>query len=59
MHLVTEFMLKTLEAFGVLVDGSHVFLEDDSLCGGGTDNLRQPSEVSRAPSGTARVADIV
>ena len=57
--LVLEFLFETLEAFGVFVDRSDIFLEDDLLRRGGTDHLAEPSQVGRAPGGPARIADIV
>src|SRR5687767_13734973 len=45
LYLILEFLLKMLEAFGVLVDGSDVFLEDDLLHWCGTDDLREPLQV--------------
>jgi hypothetical protein len=59
LSLLLAFLLKTLEAFGGLVDGSDVFLEDDLLRWGGTDDLRAPSQVGRAPGGPAGIATIV
>ena len=40
-------------------DRADVFLEDDLLRRGGTDDLAEPAEVGRAPGGPARIADIV
>ena len=54
-----EFLFQTLEAFGVFGDRPHVFLEDDLLRRGGTDDLAEPPEVGRAPGGPARIADIL
>ena len=50
---------QTSEALGVLRDGPDVFLKNDLLCWGGTDDFRQPPQVSRAPIGPARIADIL
>jgi hypothetical protein len=58
VDLLVEFLFQTLEAFGVLVDRSHVFLEDDLLGGGGTDHLGEPSEMGRTPICLAGIADI-
>jgi hypothetical protein len=52
-------LFKTLKTFGVFVDSSEVFLEHHVLCRGGTEHLTAPPEVSRAPGGPARRADIV
>ena len=49
------FTLCASKAFGGRVDGPDVFLEDDVLRRGRTDDLREPSEVGRAPIGPARV----
>ena len=57
--VLVEFLFETLEAFGVFTDGADIFLKDDLLRGRGTDHLREPSQVGRAPIGPARVADIV
>ena len=36
-----------------------IFLKDDVLRRCGTDHLREPSEVGRAPSGPAHITDIL
>ena len=54
-----EFLFETLEALGVFVDRADVLLEDDVLRRGRTDDFREASEVGWAPSGPARVADIM
>ena len=54
-----ECLFKTLEAFGGLVDRSDICLTDEWLCRGGADHRAEPSQVSRAPSGLARIADLV
>jgi hypothetical protein len=59
LYLIFACLLKTLEAFGVLVDGSDVFWEDDLRRWYGTDDLREPAQVGRAPGGPACLADIV
>jgi hypothetical protein len=55
-----EFLRKTLEAFGVLGDGSDVFLDDELLRWGETGDLNEPSQVGRPkvarPVGGYRVA---
>jgi hypothetical protein len=43
----------------VFVDRADIFLKDHVLSGGGTDHLREPPEMGRAPGGTAGIADIV
>ena len=40
-------------------DGAHIFLEDDLLRWGGTDDFTEPPEMGRAPGGPARIADIL
>jgi hypothetical protein len=53
------FLLQPPETFGVLMDRPHVFLEDDLLRRGGTDDLGEPPEMGWAPRGLARIADVV
>ena len=55
--LFVEFLLQTLQTFGVLGDGSDIFLENNVLGGGRTDHLAEPSEVGRTPGGPADVPD--
>ncbi len=57
--LLVEFLFETAQAFRVCGDRADIFLKDNVLRGGGTDHLREPPEVGRAPVGTARGADIV
>jgi hypothetical protein len=57
--LLAAFLVQTSEALGVLRDGPDVCLKNDRLCWGGTDDFRQPPQVSRAPMGPARRADIL
>ena len=57
--MLLEFLFETLEAFGVFVHRTDIFLKDDLLRRCGTDHFREPPEVGRAPIGPARVADIV
>jgi hypothetical protein len=54
-----EFLVEPLEAFGVFRNGADIFLKDDLLRWGRTDDLREPSEMGRVPGGLASVADIV
>jgi hypothetical protein len=42
-----EFLFQPLEALTVFGDRSDVFLEDAVLSGCGTDDFREPSEVTR------------
>src|SRR5262245_12188782 len=57
--MLVEFLLKPLEAFGMLLNRSDVFLKNNLLRGRGTDHFREPPQVGRAPIGPAGVADIV
>jgi hypothetical protein len=59
LHLVLEFLLEALEAFGDRVDRANIFLEDELLRGGGANHLGEPSERGRTPVGAARIAAIV
>jgi len=54
-----EFLVETLEAFGVFRQGTDIFLKDDLLRRGRPDDLREPSEMGRVPGGAASVAAIV
>ena len=56
---LVECLVKTLEPFGVLGDRSDIGLEDDGLRWGGTDDLAEPAQVSRAPGGPAGRAAIM
>ena len=57
--MFVEFLFETLEAFGGLGDRADIFLEAELLSGGGTDDLGEPPQMSRAPRGVACIADIV
>ena len=59
VHVVLQFLLQTLQAFGVFVDRAHVFLEDNLLNRGRIDHFREPPEMGWAPGGPAGVADVV
>ena len=59
LHVILQFLFETLEAFGVFVHRSDIFLKDDLLSRGWTAYLGEPPEMGRAPVGPARVADIV
>ncbi len=52
-------LFETPQAFRVFGDRTDICLKDNLLRGGGTDDLREPAEVGRAPGGPARVADIM
>jgi len=52
-------LFETLEAFGLLMNGTDLCLKDDWLRRGGTDHLREPAEVGRAPIGPAPIPDIL
>jgi hypothetical protein len=58
VDLRVELWFETLEAFGVLGDRPHLFLEDDVLRGGGTNHLGTPPERGWAPRGPACIAKI-
>jgi hypothetical protein len=53
------FLRKTLEPFGVFGDRPDICLADDLLGGGGTDDLAEPAQVSRAPGGPTGRPDIM
>jgi len=57
--LFMEFLVKPLEPFGGLGDRSDICLEDDWLRWGGTDDLAEPAQVSRAPGGPTGISDIM
>jgi hypothetical protein len=57
--LLVAFLVETLEAFGMLVDGADVFLEGHLLRGGGTADFGEPPQRGGVPGGPARVADIM
>jgi hypothetical protein len=50
-------LLETLKAFGVIVHRSDICLQDDVLCRCGADDLREPAQVGRVPSGPAHGTD--
>jgi hypothetical protein len=58
-HVLVEFLVETLEACGVLGDGTDVFLQDDVLRRCRADHVREPSEVGRVPSGPAYLTTIL
>ena len=51
LHLVGELLFQTRQPFGVFGDLSDVFVKDDLLRRGGTDDLAELSEVGWAPGG--------
>jgi hypothetical protein len=59
LHVLCECLCETLQACGVFGDRADVCLKDDWLGGCGTDHCREPPEVGRAPSGLARLANIL
>jgi hypothetical protein len=50
-------LCETLESFGMLLNGTDIFLQDDVLSRCGADDFRQPPEGGRAPMGPAHVTD--
>ena len=50
---------EPLAAFGMLLHRADVFVKNDVVRGGGTDDCREPPQVGRAPIGPARGAAIV
>jgi hypothetical protein len=59
LDALVELLFQTLPAFRVFGARAHVFVEDNVLRRGGTDDVAEPPEVGRAPGGLARSADIV
>jgi hypothetical protein len=59
LPLVCALLFQTRQPVGVVGDRAEVFLQDDLLRRGGTDDLAAPSEVGRAPGGPACVTDSV
>jgi hypothetical protein len=57
--VVLAFLFETLQAFGVFIHRPNILLKDNLLSRHGTDHFREPPEVDWAPSGPARIADIV
>ena len=59
LNLFVELLFETLQTFGVLVHLPDIFLEDDLLGRGCTDDFRKPAQVGRTPGCLARIADIL
>ena len=59
VHLLVECLCETLPAFGVLVHGSDIGLEDDLVRRGRTPHFRASVPVGRTPGSLARIADIM
>ena len=59
LHLGLEFLFEPLEAVGRRSNRTDVFLKDDLLRRGRTDDFREPPQVGGAPIGSARIADIL
>jgi hypothetical protein len=57
--LLVEFLFQALEPVRGFDDGPDLCLEDDWLGGGGTDDLAQPAQGRRPPSGPARIPAIM
>ena len=49
LHVIVPCLFETLEACGLLMNRPDLCLKDDWLRRGGTDHLREPAEVGRAP----------
>jgi hypothetical protein len=49
LHVLVELLVEPLEACGVFGHRTDIFLEHDVLCGGRTDDLREPSKLGGAP----------
>jgi len=52
-------LVQALESVSVCGDCSDIFVEDDLLGGSGTNDLAQPAQVGRAPSGPTSIPDIM
>jgi hypothetical protein len=57
--VLVEFLVETLEAFGMRSHSADIFLQDDLLRWCGTNHLGEPPQVSRAPIGPAGVTAIL
>ena len=57
--MILQFLFETLESFGLLMNRTDIFLKDDLLRRCGTDHLREPAEMGRAPIGPAHLPDIL
>jgi hypothetical protein len=57
--VLVECLFETLKTLRVFSDGADIFLKDNLLGWGGTDDLAEPPQVSWAPICPASVADIV
>ena len=58
-HVILQCLIEPLESFGMLIDGTDLFLKNDVLCWCRADHFREPPEMSRAPVGPAGGAAIV
>jgi hypothetical protein len=58
-HVLVEFLVEPLEAFGVCGDGTDIVVKANLLRWGRADHFREPAEMGWAPMGPARGADIV
>jgi hypothetical protein len=59
VDLLVECLFKALKSLGVGAHGPDICLEDHWLCGCGTDDLGEPSEMGWTPVGAARGADVM
>src|SRR5262245_51457623 len=59
VYLLVEFEFETAQTFRLFGDGLDVFLKDNLLRWGRTDDLAEPAQVGRAPVRSTRIADIM
>jgi hypothetical protein len=59
VDLLLQCLIPSLVAYGVRSDRAAVCLEDNRWSGGGTDDVGEPPQMSRAPRGVACIAAIV
>jgi hypothetical protein len=59
VHLLVKCLFETWQAFSVLVHRPDIFLEDELLRRGRTDDFREPAPGGRPPGGLARIAAIL
>ena len=59
LGVVVQFDFEALQSFVMVVEGADVLLEDNLLGRRGTDDLREPAQMSGSPVGAPGVADIL